>query len=58
MTYNELIKYFEGKSLREIAKEIGLKSHSPLDFYKQHGIPTGRQAIIELKTNGALKADI
>lgn len=58
MTYNELIKHFDGKSLREIAKEVGLKSHSPLDFYKQHGIPKGRQAIIELKTNGALKADI
>lgn len=57
MTYQELIDYFDGLPLREIAKQIGLRSHSPLDFYKRQGIPHGRQAIIELRTNGALKAD-
>lgn len=57
MTYQDLVRHFEGLSMREIAKQIGLKCHSPLDSYKKNGIPLGRQAIIELKTKGALKAD-
>ena len=58
MTYDDLIKHYDGLSLRKIAKEIGLNSHTPLAFYKKNGIPKGRQAIIEIKTKGVLKADI
>ena len=58
MTYQDLAKHFAGLSMREIAKQIGLKCHSPLDSYRKNGIPLGRQAIIEIKTNGALKADV
>lgn len=58
MTYEDLLNHYQGMTLRQIAKEIGLKGHSPLDFYRQHGIPIGRQAIIEVRTKGALKADV
>lgn len=57
MTFEELTNHFEGLSYREIAKRIGV-AHSQLSYYKDNGIPKGRQAIIELKTNGKLKANL
>lgn len=57
MTFDDLLDYFEGQSYRDIEKQTGI-SLAQLTYYKQHGIPEGRQAILELQTGGKLKADI
>ncbi|MGO2507176.1 MAG: hypothetical protein ACTH7L_13840 [Psychrobacter alimentarius] len=56
MTFDDLLNYFEGQSYRDIEKQTGI-SLAQLTYYKQHGIPEGRQAILELQTGGKLKAD-
>ena len=57
MTFDQLLNYFDGQSYREIEKQTGI-SLAQLTYYKQHGIPEGRQAISELQTRGKLKADV
>lgn len=57
MTFDELKKYFVGKSYRQIAKELKV-SPSQLTYYKNHGIPLGRQVLISEKTGGKLKISI
>ena len=57
MTFKELIKHFDGQSYRAIGKKLGIP-YSNLTYYKKHGIPAGRQAIIEIQTNKKLKADL
>lgn len=57
MTFDELLDYFDGQSYRDISKQLGVPI-GQLTYYKQNGIPEGRQAIIEIQTNGKLKADI
>lgn len=57
MTFDDLLNHFEGQSYRDIEKQTGI-SLAQLTYYKQHGIPEGRQAILEIQTNGKLKADI
>ncbi|MBE0440576.1 hypothetical protein ACTXMF_10735 [Psychrobacter celer] len=57
MTFDDLLDYFDGQSYRDISKQLGVPI-GQLTYYKQNGIPEGRQAIIELQTNGDLKADI
>jgi len=57
MTFDELLDYFDGQSYRDISKQLGVPI-GQLTYYKQNGIPEGRQAIIEIQTNGKLKSDI
>ena len=57
MTFDDLIKHFDGQSYRFIGKKLGI-AHSSLTSYKKNGIPAGRQAIIEIQTQRKLKADI
>lgn len=57
MTFDDLLKYFDGQSYRDIEKQTGI-SKAQLTNYKNEGIPTGRQAILEIQTRGKLKADV
>lgn len=57
MTFDDLLDYFDGQSYRDISKQLGVPI-GQLTYYKQNGIPEGRQAILEIQTNGKLKADI
>ena len=57
MTFNDLLDYFDGQSYRDIEKQTCI-SLAQLTYYKQQGIPEGRQAILELQTGGKLKADV
>lgn len=57
MTFDDLQDYFKGQSYEDIKKQTGI-SKSQLTNYKNEGIPTGRQAILEIQTNGMLKADV
>lgn len=57
MTFEELMSYFGNKPYREIAEKLDI-SPSQLTYYKQHGIPLGRQVLISEKTGGKLKISI
>lgn len=57
MTFDDLLNYFDGQSYRDIEKQTGI-SPAQLTKYKNDGIPEGRQAILEIQTNGMLKADV
>ena len=57
MTFDDLLSYFDGQSYRDIEKQTGI-SLAQLTYYKNNGIPEGRQAILEIQTNGVLKADV
>lgn len=57
MTFSDLLNHFDGQSYRDIEKQTGI-SLAQLTYYKKHGIPEGRQAILELQTGGKLKADV
>ena len=57
MTFDDLLGYFDGQSYRDIEKQTGI-SLAQLTYYKNNGIPEGRQAILELQTEGKLKADV
>lgn len=57
MTFKELIEHFDGQSYRVIGKKLGIP-YSNLTYYKKHGIPAGRQAIIEIQTDKKLRADL
>ena len=56
MTFCDVQNHFGG-SYREIAQKLNV-SISRLSDWKVNGIPVGRQAMIEIQTNGALKADL
>lgn len=56
MTFSDVQNHFGG-SYREIAQTLSV-SISRLTDWKNNGIPLGRQAMIEIQTNGALKADL
>lgn len=57
MTFDDLLSYFDGQSYRDIEKQTGI-SLAQLTYYKNNGIPEGRQAILEIQTGGVLKADV
>ncbi|NYR09575.1 hypothetical protein [Psychrobacter sp. BI730] len=57
MTFDQLLNYFDGQSYRDIEKQTGI-ALAQLTYYKNHGIPEGRQAILEIQTGGALKANV
>lgn len=56
MTVDDLRDHYEAKTDMELADRIGV-SKGMLSRYRSTGIPLSRQALIELRTNGALKAD-
>lgn len=55
MTYDDLIAHFGSQ---EAAREaLGIKHRQTLHKWQKR-IPLGTQAVIELQTNGALRADL
>lgn len=56
MTFCDVQNHFGG-SYREIAQKLNV-SISRLSDWKTNGIPVGRQAMIEIQTNGVLKAEM
>lgn len=56
MKLTDVIAHFGG-SYRDVAEKIGV-GHTVLTNWKKNGIPLSRQAMIEIQTNGALKADM
>lgn len=54
VTYQQLIAYFK---TREIAADECGVSRQLLYHWEKHGIPPGRQALIQIQTRGRLRAD-
>ena len=57
MIFKKLIKHFDCHSYQTIGRKLGIP-HSNLNYYKKHGLPAGRQAIIEIQTDKKRKADL
>ena len=56
MTFNELKLFFHVKTDTALAEKLGV-SKAVIHKWKNQGIPTERQAIIQIQTKGELKAD-
>ena len=56
MTFNELKSFFHVKTDTALAEKLDV-SKAVIHKWKNQGIPTERQAIIQIQTNGKLKAD-
>lgn len=56
MTVDDLRSLFDLQKDAHIAKKLGVSKVAVGDWAK-NGIPKPRQAIIQIQTNGALKAD-
>lgn len=54
MDYDDVIRHF--KTPGEAADALGL-TRAAISYWRTHGIPVGRQALIQLQTKGRLRAD-
>ena len=55
MTAHDVVKHFGGGSVYEAAKALDVRT-ATIYQWMRIGIPDGRQAMIELRTKGKLKA--
>jgi hypothetical protein len=55
MKYHDLERHF-GRSPSKIARGLGM-SPQRVSYWRANGIPLPVQALIQLRTNGALRAD-
>ena len=55
MTLNDVKKYFGVTTNADVARKLGVTKVAVGNW--ESGIPTERQAIIQIQTNGKLKAD-
>ena len=55
MTLNDVKKYFGVTTNADVARKLGVTKVAVGKW--ESGIPTERQAIIQIQTNGKLKAD-
>ncbi len=56
MTVNDLIKFFSARNIPQLAEKSPFKKPT-LYYWYHHGIPIEQQALIEIGTNGKLKAN-
>ena len=56
MTFDELKSFFHVKTDTALAEKLDV-SKAVIHKWKNQGIPTERQAIIQIQTKGELKAD-
>lgn len=57
MTFNDLKSFFHAKTDSALADRLNV-SKAVVHKWKKNGIPVERQAVIQIQTNGALKANI
>ena len=54
VTYKQIIRFFGSRAAAAERLEV---SRQLLYHWEKHGIPRGRQALIQLQTDGALRAE-
>lgn len=57
MTVDQLRAHFKVKNNSQLAKKIS-RGRSTITDWEKKGIPVSVQALIQIETNGALKANI
>lgn len=57
MNVNDLKKFYNCKSYRQMSKILQV-SDAAICKWGKNGIPIKRQALFQIQTNGALKADL
>lgn len=57
MNVGELREFFKVKNNSQLAKKLG-RGRTTICDWDRDGIPVERQALFQIQTNGALKADL
>ncbi|MBF7687051.1 hypothetical protein [Acinetobacter rathckeae] len=57
MNVSELRAFYRVKNNSQLARKIG-RGRTTICDWDKFGIPNGAQAILQIQTNGALKADL
>lgn len=57
MNVNDLRNFYNVKNNSRLSKRLNC-TRSNITYWEKHGIPSGVQAILEIQTNGVLKADL
>lgn len=57
MTVDDLLKFFAVKNDNQLHQKTKIAAKSTISQWRAEGIPIERQAIIQIQTGGALKAE-
>lgn len=57
MKVDDLKSYYNARNDADLAKTLK-RPRSTIHYWRNSGIPLQTQAVLQLKTNGALKADL